>query len=258
MAIHLRHRLAAPSPGLRAARDLLVRLRLWLSARLWALRAAPARRRLRAAVPGLRRVACGRVRLYGRTVAGYTAADAAAADLEQVCALLEAAGVPYFLVPAEQGARGAAAGGRGGGVVPCRGPRRGPAALRAQCRVRRCGGRGRHGDERGAVGRRPAAAGAARGPGAAGRPGAAGARRAGARRAGDGLRHRVLAVRPGAGRGPGAPHRARHPAPGRLRPGPGRPPPQRRLGGPADGGVAVGRGDPALPGRGDSAPIRPR
>ncbi|MGW7787628.1 stealth conserved region 3 domain-containing protein [Streptomyces tricolor] len=103
MAIHLRHRLAAPSPGLRTARDLLVRLRLWLSARLWALRAAPARRRLRAAVPGLRRVACGRVRLYGRTVAGYTAADAAAADLEQMCALLEAAGVPYFLVPAEQG-----------------------------------------------------------------------------------------------------------------------------------------------------------
>ncbi|MFJ4321994.1 stealth conserved region 3 domain-containing protein [Streptomyces tricolor] len=103
MAIHLRHRLAAPSPGLRAARDLLVRLRLWLAARLWALRAAPARRRLRAAVPGLRPVACGRVRLYGRTVAGYTAADAAAADLEQVCALLEAAGVPYFLVPAEQG-----------------------------------------------------------------------------------------------------------------------------------------------------------
>ncbi|MEU1009488.1 stealth family protein [Streptomyces sp. NPDC005890] len=103
MAIDLRHRLAAPTPGLRAVRDLLVRLRLWLSARLWALRAAPARRRLRAAVPGLRRVACGPVRLYGRTVAGYTAAEAAAADLEQVCALLESAGVPYFLVPAEQG-----------------------------------------------------------------------------------------------------------------------------------------------------------
>ncbi|MFJ4951502.1 stealth family protein [Streptomyces sp. NPDC088760] len=103
MAIDLRDRLAAPTPGLRAVRDLLVRLRLWLSARLWALRAAPARRRLRAAVPGLRRVACGPVRLYGRTVAGYTAAEAAAADLEQVCALLESAGVPYFLVPAEQG-----------------------------------------------------------------------------------------------------------------------------------------------------------
>ncbi|MEU2059527.1 stealth family protein [Streptomyces sp. NPDC013455] len=103
MAIDLRHRMAAPPPGLRAARDLLARLRLWLAARLWALRAAPARRRLRAAVPGLRRVVCGPVRLYGRTVAGYTAADAAAADLEQVCALLEAAGVPYFLVPAEPG-----------------------------------------------------------------------------------------------------------------------------------------------------------
>ncbi|WP_225824627.1 stealth family protein [Streptomyces naphthomycinicus] len=103
MAIDLRHRLPSPQPGLRAARDLLLRLRVWLAARLWALRAAPARRRLRAAVPGLRRVACGPVRLYGRTVAGYTAAEAAAADLEQVCALLEAAGVPYFLVPAEQG-----------------------------------------------------------------------------------------------------------------------------------------------------------
>ncbi|WP_234335836.1 stealth family protein [Streptomyces sp. NRRL S-1022] len=103
MAIDLRHRLAAPTPGLRAVRDLLVRLRLWLWARLWVLRAAPARRRLRAAVPGLRRVACGPVRLYGRAVAGYTAAEAAAADLEQVRALLESAGVPYFLVPAEQG-----------------------------------------------------------------------------------------------------------------------------------------------------------
>ncbi|MEV5342728.1 stealth conserved region 3 domain-containing protein, partial [Streptomyces sp. NPDC052676] len=54
-----------------------------------------------AAVPGLRRVACGPVRLYGRTVTGYAAADAAAADLEQVCAVLDAAGVPYFLVPGE-------------------------------------------------------------------------------------------------------------------------------------------------------------
>ncbi|MEV7810104.1 stealth conserved region 3 domain-containing protein [Streptomyces flaveolus] len=110
MAIDVRHRLASPSPGPRAVRDLLRplsrplgRLRLWLAARLWALRAAPARRRLRAAVPGVRRVACGPVRLYGFTVAAYTAAEAAATDLEQVCAALEAAGVPYFLVPAEPG-----------------------------------------------------------------------------------------------------------------------------------------------------------
>ena len=98
----LRHRFA-PAPGVRAARDLLVRLRLWLSARLWALCAVRARRRLRAAVPGLRRITAGPLRLYGRTVAGYTAADAAASDLEQVCTLLETAGVPYFLVPGEQG-----------------------------------------------------------------------------------------------------------------------------------------------------------
>ncbi|MFH9662973.1 stealth family protein [Streptomyces sp. NPDC017248] len=103
MAMDIRQRFATPPPGLRAVRDLLPRLRLWLAARLWALRVAPARRRLRAAVPGLRRTGHGPVRLYGRTVSRYTAAEAAAADLEQVCALLEAAGVPYFLVPAEQG-----------------------------------------------------------------------------------------------------------------------------------------------------------
>lgn len=107
----LRHPLVPP-PGLRAVRDLLRRrlwlsVRLWIAARLWALRAVPARRRLRAAVPGLRRVTCGPVRLYGRTVTGYAAADAAAADLEQVCAVLDAAGVPYFLVPGEPGAGGA-------------------------------------------------------------------------------------------------------------------------------------------------------
>ncbi|WP_171107219.1 MULTISPECIES: stealth family protein [Streptomyces] len=96
----IRHHLTAV-PGLRAARDLVLRLGLWLSARLWALRAARARRRMRAVVPGLRRVACGPTRLYGRTVTGYTAADAAATDLDQVCALLDAADVPYFLVPAD-------------------------------------------------------------------------------------------------------------------------------------------------------------
>ncbi|PKW09114.1 Stealth protein CR1, conserved region 1 [Streptomyces sp. 1222.5] len=98
----LRHRFA-PAPGMRAVRDLMVRLRLWLSARLWALRAAPARRRLRAAVPGVRRISAGPLRLYGRTVAWYTAAGAGAADLELMCTLLQTAGVPYFLVPAQQG-----------------------------------------------------------------------------------------------------------------------------------------------------------
>ncbi|MFJ8601679.1 stealth conserved region 3 domain-containing protein [Streptomyces shenzhenensis] len=98
----LRHRLAAPA-GLRAARDLFVYLRLRQSARLWTLRTARARRRLRAAVPGLLPIASGPVRLYGRTVADYTAADAADADRERVCTLLEAIGVPYFLVPAGHG-----------------------------------------------------------------------------------------------------------------------------------------------------------
>ncbi|MER6530011.1 stealth family protein [Streptomyces sp. NPDC001508] len=98
----LHHRLAAPT-GLRAARDLLVYLRLRQSARLWTLRTGRARRRLRAAVPGLHPITCGPVRLYGRTVADYTAADAAEADRERVCTLLEAIGVPYFVVPTEHG-----------------------------------------------------------------------------------------------------------------------------------------------------------
>ncbi|MFD5840207.1 stealth family protein [Streptomyces chartreusis] len=98
----IRHRVAGLG-GVRAVRNTLVRLRLWLSARLWALRAARPRRRLRAADPGLRRVAFGPMRLYGRTVAGYTAADAVEADLDRVCALLEELGVPYFLVPAGLG-----------------------------------------------------------------------------------------------------------------------------------------------------------
>ncbi|MFH8451332.1 stealth family protein [Streptomyces fungicidicus] len=98
----IRHRVPAPA-GVRAARDLLARLRPWPAARLWALRAAPARRRLRAAVPGLRRVTFGATRLYGITVTGYTAADAVETDLERVCSLLEGLGVPYFLVPADHG-----------------------------------------------------------------------------------------------------------------------------------------------------------
>ncbi|MFI1723748.1 stealth family protein [Streptomyces sp. NPDC020489] len=89
--------------GVRAARRRLLSLRAWLTARLWALYAAGPRRRLRAAVPGLHRVSFGPTRLYGRTVAGYTAADAVAADLERVCALLDGIGVPYFLVPADPG-----------------------------------------------------------------------------------------------------------------------------------------------------------
>ncbi|KUO03327.1 stealth conserved region 3 domain-containing protein [Streptomyces caeruleatus] len=98
----IRHRFAGLR-GTRAARDLLVRLGTWLSARLWALRATRSRRRLRAAVPGLRGITFGPARLYGRTVACYTADDAVEADLERVCTLLEGLGVPYFLVPDDHG-----------------------------------------------------------------------------------------------------------------------------------------------------------
>ncbi|MFJ3930360.1 MULTISPECIES: stealth conserved region 3 domain-containing protein [unclassified Streptomyces] len=92
-----------PAAALRAARDLLLSLRLWLAARLWPLRRSRSRRRLRRTVPGLRRVSFGPLRLYGPTVARYTAAEAAEADLDQVCTLLESSGVPYFLVPVEHG-----------------------------------------------------------------------------------------------------------------------------------------------------------
>ncbi|WP_046260695.1 stealth family protein [Streptomyces sp. WM6386] len=98
----IRDRFGMPG-GIRTVRDFLVRLRLWLAARLWALRTARTRRRLRAAVPGLRRVTIGATRLYGRTVAGYTAADAVEADLERVCTLLDGLGIPYFLIPADHG-----------------------------------------------------------------------------------------------------------------------------------------------------------
>ncbi|GAB2934482.1 stealth family protein [Streptomyces heilongjiangensis] len=96
--MEIRHRLAGPAGTLHT---LLVRLRLWASARLWALRSARARRHLRAHTRGLRPVSCGPLRLYGRTVADYTAADAAAADLGSVSHLLETAGIPYFLVPSD-------------------------------------------------------------------------------------------------------------------------------------------------------------
>lgn len=99
---NIRHRFAGLM-GTRAARDLLVRLRLRLAAALWALRATRSRRRLRAAVPGLRRITFGPTRLYGRTVACYTAVDAVEADLERVCTMLEGLGVPYFLVPDDHG-----------------------------------------------------------------------------------------------------------------------------------------------------------
>ncbi|MFI6655425.1 stealth family protein [Streptomyces sp. NPDC050523] len=102
--MEIRHHFAGPA-GLRAVWELLVLLRLQLSARLWTLRRARARRRLRAALPGLRRTTLGPVRLYGPTVAAYTAADAAEADLERVCTLLDSIGVPYFLVPSDHDGR---------------------------------------------------------------------------------------------------------------------------------------------------------
>ncbi|MFF4897752.1 stealth conserved region 3 domain-containing protein [Streptomyces sp. NPDC001068] len=98
----IRHLRTAPA-GLRAAGRLLAHLWTWVSARLRALRAARARRRLRAADPGARAIALGPARLYGRTVAAYTVSDAVEADLERVRTLLEGLHVPYFLVPTDHG-----------------------------------------------------------------------------------------------------------------------------------------------------------
>ncbi|MFF6984512.1 stealth family protein [Streptomyces sp. NPDC008343] len=94
-------RLQGVSAGLRAAREVLARIQLGSSSWLWNVRATPSRRRLRATIPELRRTTLGATWLYGCTVTSYTAADAAEADLEQVCSLLEEMNVPYFLVPSD-------------------------------------------------------------------------------------------------------------------------------------------------------------
>ncbi|WP_169366231.1 stealth family protein [Wenjunlia vitaminophila] len=85
-------------PSAQRARHAVLHVRGWAAGRMWELRAGRRRRRL-ARDPAVRRVTIGHLRLSGRLVDGYTAADAAADDLELVTDLLQAADVPYFLVP---------------------------------------------------------------------------------------------------------------------------------------------------------------
>jgi hypothetical protein len=61
------------------------------------------RRRMAACtVPGLRPVVVRGQRLYGRVVTGFSAAEAAASNLDLVVAALEQEGIAYFLVPASR------------------------------------------------------------------------------------------------------------------------------------------------------------
>jgi hypothetical protein len=88
-------------PPLRQFRSALLRLRLRLAAYAWEVRSSRARRRLNSVDPDVFMISVGYFRLSSRMVDRYSAADAAADDLELVMGLLEEAAIPYFLVPGE-------------------------------------------------------------------------------------------------------------------------------------------------------------
>jgi hypothetical protein len=67
--------------------------------RVWQLRTMRRRRKAAVTDPVLRPVAVRGQRLYGRVVSRFTAAEAAAGNLEIVVGALEEAGISYFLVP---------------------------------------------------------------------------------------------------------------------------------------------------------------
>ncbi|KUO03326.1 stealth family protein [Streptomyces caeruleatus] len=84
------------------ARRMRPRVEQKASEKVWQLRTLRRRRRAAGTDPVLRPVAVRGQRLYGRVVARFSAAEAAAANLGLVVAALEAAGIPYFLVPASR------------------------------------------------------------------------------------------------------------------------------------------------------------
>lgn len=92
-------------PLLRQLRSSVLGARGTGSAYLWGVRQARLRGRLSSDARGVRPVVAGRFRLCGRTVGGYSAAQAAADDLALVTGVLEAGGIPYFLVPGHSGLR---------------------------------------------------------------------------------------------------------------------------------------------------------
>jgi len=83
---------------LRPGRAVLLVLRIRSAARLWGLRCAASRRRLRRSLPDVRRVPVDSFRICGQVVGHYTAAEAAAEDLALLTGVLDDADVPYFLV----------------------------------------------------------------------------------------------------------------------------------------------------------------
>ncbi|GAB2934475.1 stealth family protein [Streptomyces heilongjiangensis] len=76
-----------------------LRVRRKTAEQVWLLRAARRRRRAAATEPDLRPVVVRGQQLYGRVVSRFTAAEAAAANLGLVVAVLEHEDIPYFLVP---------------------------------------------------------------------------------------------------------------------------------------------------------------
>ncbi|WP_256362230.1 stealth family protein [Streptomyces sp. TRM70350] len=70
--------------------------------RVWQLRTMRRRRRAAVGDPVLRPVTVRGQQLYGRVVTRFTAAEAAAANLDLVVAALEQEGISYFLVPASR------------------------------------------------------------------------------------------------------------------------------------------------------------
>ncbi len=84
------------------ARRMRPRVERKASERVWQLRTMRRRRRAAVADPVLRPVAVRGQRFYGRVVTRFTAAEAAAANLDLVVAALEQEGIAYFLVPSSR------------------------------------------------------------------------------------------------------------------------------------------------------------
>ncbi|MGW4731888.1 stealth family protein [Streptomyces shenzhenensis] len=84
------------------ARRMRPRVERKAAERVWQLRTMRRRRRAAVTDPVLRPVAVRGQQLYGRVVTGFSAAEAAAANLGLVVAALEREGIPYFLVPASR------------------------------------------------------------------------------------------------------------------------------------------------------------
>ncbi|CAM5242114.1 CpsY protein OS=Streptomyces glaucescens OX=1907 GN=SGLAU_15705 PE=3 SV=1 [Streptomyces glaucescens] len=81
------------------ARRMKPRVERKAAERVWQLRTMRRRRKAAVTDPVLRPVAVRGQHLYGRVVTSFTAAEAAASNLDLVVAALEQEGISYFLVP---------------------------------------------------------------------------------------------------------------------------------------------------------------